>query len=166
MVDQLAVFLRKVASNPLAPVGSVPLITPGQRDNLPDPTRDLHWCDWKGAITDIFTQNARLWPDKPCVVQSIPALKLEELQEKRTFSYDNIRRSSNILAHHLIRSGIQREEVVMVYADRSVELLVAVLAILKTGAIFSVIGSNISLAVASWYDFVLILLYRPCLSAQ
>ena len=140
MVDQLAVFLRKVGSNPLAPVGLVPLMTPGQRANLPDPTRDLHWCDWKGAITDVFTQNARRGPDRPCVVQSIPALNLDESQEKRTYSYDTIRRSSNILAHHLIRTGVQREEVVMVYADRSVELLVAVLAILKVGAIFSVIG--------------------------
>jgi L-aminoadipate-semialdehyde dehydrogenase len=141
IVDQLSVLLRKVASNPLAPVGSVPLLTPVQRSQLPDPTKDLNWCDWKGSITDVFSRNARQWPDRPCVIQSLPAASLDEPQERRTYSYGTIRRASNILAHHLIQGGIQREEVVMVYAYRSVELVVAVMAILKAGAVFSVIGS-------------------------
>jgi L-2-aminoadipate reductase len=140
IIDQLAILLRKVASNPLAPVGSVPLMTPSQRSALPDPTENLNWCDWKGAITDVFSRNARQWPHRPCVIQSIPAATLDEPQERRTYSYGTIRHASNILAHHLIQSGVKREEVVMVYAHRSVELVVAVMAILKVGAIFSVIG--------------------------
>lgn len=141
IIDQLSILLRKVASNPLAPVGSVPLLTPAQRGNLPDPTGDLNWCDWKGAITDVFSRNACQWPDRPCVIQSDPAPTLYEPQEKRTYSYGIIRCASNILAHHLLQGGVQREEVVMVYAHRSVELVVAVMAILKAGATFSVIGS-------------------------
>ncbi|EGO03599.1 hypothetical protein SERLA73DRAFT_101841 [Serpula lacrymans var. lacrymans S7.3] len=139
IVDQLSVLLRKVSSNPLASVGSVPLLTPSQRDTLPNPTADLHWCDWKGAITDVFSTNARRWPDRPCVIQSLPALSLNEPQETVTYNYGAIRRASNILAHYLLRGGIQREEVVMVYAHRSVELVVAVMAVLKAGATFSVI---------------------------
>lgn len=135
IIDQLSVLLRKVASNPLAPVGSVPLLTPSQKQNLPDPTGDLNWCDWKGAITDVFSQNARQWPDRPCVVQSLP----DSLQ-KVIYSYGAIRNASNILAHYLLKGGIQREEVVMVYAHRSVDLVVAVMAVLKAGATFSVIG--------------------------
>lgn len=140
IVDQLSVLLRKVSSNPVALVGSVPLLTPGQSTKLPDPTGDLNWCGWKGAITDVFSQNARKWPDKPCVVQSIPAPTLYEPQETQTYTYGIIRRVSNILAHHLLQAGVKREEVVMVYAHRSVELVVAVMAILKIGATFSVIG--------------------------
>ncbi|KAI0045302.1 alpha-aminoadipate reductase Lys1p [Auriscalpium vulgare] len=139
LVDQLSMFLRKVASNPLAPVGSVPLLTSGQRTKLPDPTADLHWCDWKGAITDVFSRNARLHPDRPCVVQSVPAANLGDLQERRTYSYGAILRASNILSHHLLQAGIRRGDVVMVYAHRSVDLVVAVMAVLKAGATFSVI---------------------------
>ncbi|THH11455.1 hypothetical protein EW146_g8036 [Bondarzewia mesenterica] len=139
IVDQLSVLLRKVASNPLLPVGSVPLLTPGQRSTLPDPTADLNWCDFKGAITDIFSRNARKWPDRPCVIQSVSAVNLSDVQEKHIFSYETILRSSNILAHHLIQGGVQREDVVMVYAHRSVDLVVAVMAVLKAGATFSVI---------------------------
>ncbi|KAH9835299.1 alpha-aminoadipate reductase Lys1p [Rhodofomes roseus] len=139
IVDQLSVLLRKVAANPVAPVGSAPLLTPAQRAILPDPTADLNWCDWKGAITDVFSRNARRWPDRPCVVQCLPPAGFDHPQEKRTFTYKAIHHASNILAHHLLQGGVQREEVVMVYAYRSVELVVAVMAVLKAGATFSVI---------------------------
>lgn len=140
IIDQLSVLLRNVSINPTAAVGSVPLLTTAQRKHLPDPTADLHWCDWKGAITDVFSRNAQKWPDRPCIIQSIPASTPNELQTTRTFSYGDIRRASNILSHHLLAGGVKREEVVMIYAHRSVELVVAVMAVLKCGATFSVIG--------------------------
>ncbi|EMD34789.1 hypothetical protein CERSUDRAFT_107385 [Gelatoporia subvermispora B] len=138
IIDQLSVLLRKAAANPLAQVGAVPLLTPAQRATLPDPTADLNWCDFKGAITDVFSRNARQWPDRPCVVQCLPPTAGAP-QEKRTFTYAQILHASNILAHQLLQGGVQREEVVMVYAYRSVELVIAVMAILKAGATFSVI---------------------------
>lgn len=141
IVDQLSIFLRKVASNPLSLIGSIPLLTPAQRTLLPNPTADLNWCDWKGAIPDIFSSNAIQFPTRPCVIQCLPSADLEAPREKITFTYSQVRHASNILAHHLLQGGVQREEVVMVYAYRSVELVVAVMAILKAGATFSVIGA-------------------------
>jgi len=140
MLQQLSVFLVQVSKNPLLPVGLVPLLTQSQKMALPDPTADLHWCDWKGAIPDIFTKNALQWPDRPCVVQNLPS----EVpgSENITFTYSIIRRAANVVAHHLLDGGIQREDVVMVYAYRSVELVIAVMGILKAGATFSVIGMS------------------------
>ncbi|KAG5349365.1 putative NRPS-like protein biosynthetic cluster [Termitomyces sp. Mn162] len=139
IIDQLSALLRKVAAIPLSPVGSISLLTPAQRAKLPDPTADLNWCGWKGAITDVFSRNARRWSDRPCVIQSIPAASLANVQERVTFTYSHILRAANILSHHLIKEGVQREEVVMIYAHRSVDLVVAVIAVLKAGATFSVI---------------------------
>ncbi|KAI6104324.1 hypothetical protein F5141DRAFT_182380 [Pisolithus sp. B1] len=139
IVDQLSVLLRKAAANPNALIGSVPLLTPSQRERLPSPTADLHWCDWKGAITDVFSQNAKCFPDRTCIIQSIPVTTLDAPQKSLVYNYGDIRRASNILAHHLLQGGVQREEVVMIYAHRSVELVVAVMAVLKIGATFSVI---------------------------
>jgi L-2-aminoadipate reductase len=139
IVDQLSVFLRKVASKPLAHVSAVSLLTHVQREILPSPTSGLDWCGWKGAITDIFSQNARAFPERPCVIQT------SNTQMSHIFSYGTIRCTSNILAHHLLQNGIQREEVVMIYAHRGVELVVAVMAVLKAGATFSVIGQRIEL---------------------
>ncbi|KAF8434536.1 hypothetical protein L210DRAFT_3553148 [Boletus edulis BED1] len=122
IVDQLSVFLRNISASPAASVGSVPLLTNGQKAHLPNQTADLHWCDWKGAITD-----------------SVSTTTPDVIQDARTYTYGDIRRASNILAHHLLQGGIKREEVVMIYAYRSVELVVAVMAVLKAGATFSVI---------------------------
>ncbi|EJD05378.1 large subunit of L-aminoadipate-semialdehyde dehydrogenase [Fomitiporia mediterranea MF3/22] len=133
IIDQLSVLLRKLGSSPIAAVGSIPLLTPPQRSRLPDPTADLHWCDFKGAITDVFSRNARMHPERPCVVQYTPT------RDKIVYTYATIRRAANILAHHLLQGGVKREEVVMVYAHRSVDLVVAVMAVLKAGATFSVI---------------------------
>jgi L-2-aminoadipate reductase len=141
IVDQLSALLRRAAHHPLSPVGSIPLLTPAQRANLPDPTADLNWCDWKGAITDVFSQNARHFPQRTCVVQSIPAAHLDEPQERRFYSYGVIHQASNILAHHLVSGGIKPGDIVMVYAHRSVDLVVAVMGTLKVGAAFSVIGT-------------------------
>jgi len=138
IVDQLSTFLNSVASNPMRPVGSVPLLTPTQRAILPDPTGNLNWCDWKGAITDIFSRNARQFPERTCIVQTLPSPTTDRVFMK--YTYGQIHQASNVVAHYLLMGGIQREEVVMVYAHRSVELVVAVMGVLKAGATFSVIG--------------------------
>ncbi|KAG8927926.1 large subunit of alpha-aminoadipate reductase [Tulasnella sp. 418] len=138
IVDQLSVLLSSVSKDPSKLVGSVPLLTSKQRAILPNPTADLDWCGWKGAIPHIFSENARRWPDRTCVVQYLTGSNVEK-QGKQIFTYAEILRASNVLAHHLINGGVQREEVVMVYAYRSVEMVVAVMAILKAGATFSVI---------------------------
>ncbi|KAG7086589.1 putative NRPS-like protein biosynthetic cluster [Marasmius oreades] len=139
IVDQLSVLLRRVSQNPLSQVGSVPILTPRQKQAIPDPIADLNWCDWKGAITDVFSRNAKAFPDRPCIIQSLPAQFLSDPQEKLTYTYGAVRRAANVLAHHLLKGGVQREEVVMIYAHRSVDLAVAVMGVLKAGATFSVI---------------------------
>jgi len=140
IADQLSVLIRRAAPYPLSPIGSISLLTPIQQARLPDPTADLNWCDWKGAITDVFSRNARRFPLRPCVIQSLPSSHLDVPYERRYYSYGTMLQASNILAHHLISGGIKPGDVVMVYAHRSVDLVVAVVATLKAGAAFSVIG--------------------------
>ncbi|KAK3705465.1 large subunit of alpha-aminoadipate reductase [Vermiconidia calcicola] len=103
-------------------------------DVRPDPTSDLHWSDYKGAIHEIFAGNAVQHPERTCVVETAASTTA-----RREFSYQQINETSNILAHYLVGNGIQRGEVVMVYAHRGVDLVVAVMGVLKAGATFSVI---------------------------
>lgn len=103
-------------------------------DVRPDPTSDLHWSEYRGAIHEIFASNAEKHPDRTCVVETASSTTPE-----RVFTYRHINESSNILAHYLVNNGVQRGEVVMVYAHRGVDLVVAVMGVLKAGATFSVI---------------------------
>lgn len=104
---------------------------------LPDPTANLHWSAFRGAIQDIFATNAEAHPDRLCVVETAAGSS-----RRREFSYRQINEASNILAHHLVQSGIQRGEVVMSYSHRGVDLVVTVVGILKAGATFSVIDPS------------------------
>lgn len=102
--------------------------------NIPDPTLDLGWSDFRGAIHDIFDVNARKQPNSVCVIETA-----SDATPSRSFSYQQINEASNILAHHLIANDIQRGDVVMIYAYRGVDLVIAVMGVLKAGATFSVI---------------------------
>lgn len=103
-------------------------------DVRPDPTSDLNWSGYYGAIHEIFSKNAKAHPERECVVETACSTAPE-----RVFSYQQINEASNVLAHHLVSNGVQRGEVVMLYSHRGVDLVVAVMGTLKAGATFSVI---------------------------
>ena len=102
--------------------------------NIPDPAADLHWSDFKGPIHEIFAGNARQHPDRPCVVETATSSTPE-----RSFTYKHIFEATSVLSHHLVQNGIQRGEVVMIFAHRGVDLVVAIMAVLAAGATFSVL---------------------------
>ncbi|KAK4690042.1 L-2-aminoadipate reductase, partial [Tremellales sp. Uapishka_1] len=144
LLESLLFLLSSAAAaGPTHPLGSLPLRTESQVAVLPDPTADLDWCGFKGAIPDIFSANAKANPERVCVVQS----ELAEGQTvmdgpskaRKTFTYRQIDEASNVVAHALLKNGLGRGEVVMVYAARSVELVVCVMGVLKAGGVFSVI---------------------------
>jgi L-aminoadipate-semialdehyde dehydrogenase len=103
-------------------------------DVRPDPTSDLNWSNYYGAIHEIFSNNAKAHPSRACVVETACSSAPE-----RVFTYQQINEASNVLAHHLVSNGVQRGEVVMLYSHRGVDLVVAVMGTLKAGATFSVI---------------------------
>ncbi|TYJ57246.1 L-aminoadipate-semialdehyde dehydrogenase [Cryptococcus floricola] len=143
-LESLLQLLSSAASHePAHPIGSLPLRTQEQGSALPDPTADLDWCGFAGAIPDIFSANAKANPDRICVVQSEPAEGQTMMdgpsRGRRMYTYKQIDEASNVLAHSLLKNGLERGEVVMVYAARSVEMVVCVMGILKAGGVFSVV---------------------------
>ena len=101
---------------------------------LPDPTADLHWAAYRGAVHDIFAGNAARFPDRLCVLET-----KSRTTPQREFTYKQIHEASNIVAHHFLQCGIERGEVIMIYAYRGVDLVISILAVLKAGATFSVV---------------------------
>ncbi|KAH7318213.1 alpha-aminoadipate reductase [Stachybotrys elegans] len=101
---------------------------------LPDPTEDLNWSGYVGAIHEIFHKNALANPDKPCVIETESSTT-----PTRQFTYRQIDEASSTIANHLHSAGIATGDVVMVFAHRSVELVCAFMGILASGAIVSVL---------------------------
>src|SRR5581483_12412998 len=94
--------------------------------------RNLGWAEveqipatgWK-SVAELFATQVRQRPEAI-------ALHCEEEQ----LSYAALDRCANQLAHLLCQQGIKAEELVGVCMDRSVLMLVAMLAILKVGAVY------------------------------
>lgn len=96
---------------------------------LPEPLRG-----WSGARSEyprsstvslVFEETAKEHPDAVALVQ-----------DQSRLSYEDLNKRANRLAHRLRRAGVKPETMVGCYLDRSIEMIVAVLAILKAGGAY------------------------------
>ncbi|KAG0019723.1 large subunit of alpha-aminoadipate reductase [Entomortierella chlamydospora] len=144
ILDQLVQVINIAGPKPDTLVSDISIVTESSRDILPSPSADLKWSNWPGAIHDIFARNAKAFPERECVFESRDILSEDGTgrvvgQQKFVYTFGQLHEASNLAAHALIKGGIQPEDVVMVYAYRGVDLVIAVMAVLKAGATFSVI---------------------------
>lgn len=72
-----------------------------------------------------FEEQARLWPTRVAVVC-----------EDQELTYERLNQQANRLAHYLIHAGAGPETLVGLCVERSVEMLVGILGILKAGAAY------------------------------
>ena len=61
---------------------------------------------------------------------------------KESLTYKELNQHANRLSHHLIKSGLQKGDRVVILLNRSPELIISILATIKAGAIFVPIPSN------------------------
>ncbi|MDQ1249840.1 MAG: hypothetical protein QG597_4217, partial [Actinomycetota bacterium] len=115
--------INALAQHPNCPVG--------ERAEPPAGLPQDHWqrgpdvCVPDLCLHQLFSRHAEGNPD-------VPALIFGE----RTLSYAALDRRANQLAHRLIGLGVGAESVVAVCLDRSTELVVTLLAILKSGGAY------------------------------
>ncbi|KAJ2058575.1 large subunit of alpha-aminoadipate reductase [Coemansia sp. S146] len=101
---------------------------------VPDPRADLAWSEFPGSITSIFARNAQAHPDRRFVVENVLRSGVA-----RSFTYMQMLRAARVLSRTLMDGGVVREDVVVVYAYRGVDLVVAILGVLMAGATYSVV---------------------------
>lgn len=89
---------------------------------LPDPTANLDWSGYAGAIHEIFRQQAEAHPERVCVVETKTSTTPE-----RSFTYREIYAATNTLARYLHDAGVTNGDVVMIWADRSVDLVISLM---------------------------------------
>ncbi|RUL69107.1 non-ribosomal peptide synthetase, partial [Dyella choica] len=118
-------WLEAFAMDPDQPIGRIRTLTDSERQML------LH--DWNPAalpvapatLPECFEAQAMRTPDAIAVKFERQAVSYRELNER-----------ANRLAHRLIADGIGPEQRVAIALPRSVELVIAVLAVLKAGAAY------------------------------
>ncbi|MFI7101823.1 non-ribosomal peptide synthase/polyketide synthase [Streptomyces sp. NPDC050161] len=125
LVQGLVQVLTAVTTTPEAPVTHIDVITPAERTGL---LADRNVTERQlpgGSLPGLFAEQAARTPQNVAVVF-----------EERELTYAELDARSNRLAHYLIGQGVGPEDRVAVALPRSEQLIVALLAVLKTGAAY------------------------------
>ncbi|HVS00258.1 MAG TPA: amino acid adenylation domain-containing protein, partial [Thermoanaerobaculia bacterium] len=123
-LEAYALVVEGAVAAPERRVVEVPLLDEAQRHQV---LREWN-ADGVAApasVLELFERRVRLAPDAPALSQ-----------EGRRFNYAELDRWSNRLANRLLRLGMRPEARVAVLAERSPELIAALLGILKAGGVY------------------------------
>lgn len=119
-------LLASVTATPDAPIAALPLLGAQEQQqilvewNNTETTYPREKC-----IQDLFEEQVRRTPDAVALVFNDQQL-----------TYDALNKKANQLAHHLKKKGVGPEVIVGLALDRSVEMIVGLLAILKAGGAY------------------------------
>ncbi len=119
-------LLAAVAAEPDSRLSELEVLTPAERRQVV-----LGWNDTTrpyprdATVAELFTEQAARRPDAVAVVS-----------DRGTLTYAELDARSNRLAHYLVAHGAQAEGLVGICMPRSADLVVAILAVLKTGAAY------------------------------
>jgi amino acid adenylation domain-containing protein len=125
LAGRLARLLQQVAQDPGQPVSALEILTPGERRQLLEQWNDTARAVPTATLPELFQQQAARTPDATAVVCQDTELTYAQLNER-----------ANRLARHLLTLGTGPEQLIAVAMDRSTDLVVALLAVLKTGAAY------------------------------
>ncbi|MFL9875924.1 amino acid adenylation domain-containing protein [Paraburkholderia megapolitana] len=126
MMAHYLTLLEALATNADQLIDNVPLLGPAERD-----TQLLVWNDSAAAyphertVHQLFEEQAERTPHHIAVSYGDEQLSYRELNTR-----------ANQLAHRLRASGIERQALVVLLLERSPDMIVAILAVMKAGAAY------------------------------
>jgi surfactin family lipopeptide synthetase C len=132
MLGHLTTILSAIATHPAQLLRAVPLLTEAEQHQV--------LIEWNATAADypadqcahqLFEQQAIGLPDAIAVTY-----------EAETVTYGELNRRANQLAHHLREAGVGPEQVVGICVERSIEMIVGVLGVLKAGGAYLPIDSS------------------------
>ncbi|MCM2393020.1 non-ribosomal peptide synthetase, partial [Streptomyces albipurpureus] len=125
IATRLVRVLEQVAADPQLPVGAIEVLSGQEREWLLREVNQTAHPVAAGTLPDAFEGQVERGPDRIAVVG-----------ERETLTYAEFNRRANQLAHWLVEQGAGPERIVAVRIPRSVELMVAAYAVVKAGAAY------------------------------
>ena len=125
MLGHFQTLLQNLPEYSAAAISSLPLLTNAEREQIVyewNPARVAYGVD---TVLSLFAAQVQRTPEATAVVF-----------ESQQLSYRELNARANQLAHHLIRLGVGLDDRVGICIDRSLEMAVAVLGTLKSGAAY------------------------------
>ena len=123
-------LLENLVDRPDTPVSQLSFLLPEEYEGLvsrkPRQTFPVEYC-----LQEVFSQQADLRPNRTALIF-----------EEQSLSYGELDDRANRLARHLIHLGVKPESRVGLWVSRSLEMVVAILAILKAGGTYVPLDPN------------------------
>ncbi|MEG4918277.1 amino acid adenylation domain-containing protein [Microcoleus sp. B7-D4] len=126
MVGHFQTLLKSIVANPEQHLSDLPLLTEAEQHQL--------LVEWNNTQID--------YPNNTCIHQLFEAQvertpnAVAVVFENEQLTYQELNCRANQLAHHLQKMGVEPEVTVGICLERSLEMLVALLAILKAGGAY------------------------------
>ena len=126
MSGHFQTLLKAIVADPQRAIFDLPMLSERERHQLL-----IEWNDTQRdypkekCIHQLFEQQVENGPDAIAVVF-----------EREQLTYKELNQRANQLAHNLIKRGVQAETVVGICVERSLEMIIGLLAILKAGSAY------------------------------
>jgi amino acid adenylation domain-containing protein len=117
-------LLENLINQPDTPVNRVPFLLTEELAILA-PSQPSQIFPVQFCLHEIFTQQAKLRPQQTALIF-----------ENEKLTYSEVNHRANQLAHYLINAGVIPEARVGLWLSRSLDLVIAILAILKAGGVY------------------------------
>jgi nonribosomal peptide synthetase DhbF len=125
LISRLLGVFAHVASDPGTPISRIDILLPAERHQLLEVWNQTTAPMPSATLPELFEAQAERAPQQPALAAGDQRL-----------SYADLNTSANALAHYLMARGVGPEQIVAVAVPRSAELVVALMAVLKTGAAY------------------------------
>ncbi len=124
LADSLVELFKGVAKNPTQPINRLPLLAEQETQYLLRQLNDTY-AEYprEFCIHELFEQQVTRTPENTAVVF-----------EQQFLTYRELNQQANKLAHYLVLRGVKPDQFVGLCVDRSLSMMVGVIAILKAGA--------------------------------
>lgn len=129
MAAHFVTFVDSIAADPEMPIAELKLLDDIEHEQIVNA-----WNNKRAPYQDhacfhqLFEQQVERSPAATAVVF--------DGEKRLELSYQQLNQRANQLAHHLISRGVSPEDVVAIGVERSTEMVVALLAVLKAGAAY------------------------------
>ena len=126
MMNHFKKIVEGIVSDPQQQIAAIPMVTKKELEKV--------LVDWNGKrVTPLIQKNIKqIFEEQAVQVPNNIALQFE--QDRMT--YFELNRRANLLAHRIIKAGVGPDVLVGICIERSVEMIVAILAVLKAGGAY------------------------------
>lgn len=119
-------MIKQIVEKPDIECKNIEIVTPKEKDQILNVFNDTY-SDYPRdkTIADLFEEQAKKIPDNIAIVF-----------ENEKMTYEEFNKKANKLARYLQEKGVKSQDKVVILADKSIDLYISIIAILKLGALY------------------------------